>query len=92
MKKIVLLSVLLLGGCSNESVKLLSPEYKVVKIPESLYECPTIKKFPDADKLTNQQVGSLLIKVQKNNMICKNSLDGIKKYMNEAEATVSAKK
>ena len=92
MKKIVLLSVLLLGGCSNESVKLLSPEYKVVKIPESLYECPTIKKFPDADKLTNQQVGSLLIKVQKNNMMCKNSLDGIKKYMNEAEATVSAKK
>ena len=92
MKKMILLSVLLLGGCSNESVKLLSPEYKVVKIPESLYECPTIKKFPDADKLTNQQVGSLLIKVQKNNMMCKNSLDGIKKYMNEAEATVSAKK
>ena len=88
----ILLSVLLLGGCSNESVKLLSPEYKIVKIPESLYECPTIKKFPDADKLTNQQVGSLLIKVQKNNMICKNSLDGIKKYMDEAEATVSAKK
>ena len=92
MKKMVLLSVLLLGGCSNESVKLLAPEYKIVKIPESLYECPTIKKFPDADKLTNQQVGSLLIKVQKNNMICKNSLDGIKKYMDEAEATVSTKK
>jgi hypothetical protein len=92
MKKMILLSILLLGGCSNESVKLLSPEYKIVKIPESLYECPTIKKFPDADKLTNQQVGSLLIKVQKNNMICKNSLDGIKKYMEEAEATVSTKK
>ena len=92
MKKMILLSVLLLGGCSNESVKLLAPEYKIVKIPEQLYECPTIKKFPDADKLTNQQVGSLLIKVQKNNMICKNSLDGIKKYMDEAEATVSTKK
>lgn len=88
----ILVCGLLLGGCSNESVKLLSPEYKIVKIPESLYECPTVKKFPDADKLTNQQVGSLLIKVQKNNIICKNSLDGIKKYMEEAEATVATKK
>ena len=92
MKKMILVCGLLLGGCSNESVKLLSPEYKIVKIPESLYECPTVKKFPDADKLTNQQVGSLLIKVQKNNIICKNSLDGIKKYMEEAEATVATKK
>ena len=88
----ILVCGLLLGGCSNESVKLLSPEYKIVKIPESLYECPTVKKFPDADKLTNQQVGSLLIKVQKNNIICKNSLDGIKKYMEEGEATVATKK
>ena len=92
MKKILLLSTLLLAGCQSTQIKLVSPEYKVVKIPEQLYECPTVKKFPDADKLTNQQVGSLLIKVQKNNMICKNSLDGIKKYMEEAEATVSAKK
>jgi hypothetical protein len=92
MKKMILLSALLLTGCAGEPIKLLAPEYKVVKIPDTLYECPTIKKFPDAEKLTNQQVGSLLIKVQKNNMMCKNSLDSIKKYMNEAETTVSAKK
>ena len=88
----ILLSTLFLTGCAGDPIKLLSPEYKVVKIPETLYDCPTIKKFPDADKLTNQQVGSLLIKVQKNNVMCKNSLDSIKKYMDDAEATVSTKK
>jgi hypothetical protein len=92
MKKVLLLSTLLLAGCASDPIKLLSPEYKVVKIPETLYDCPTIKKFPDADKLTNQQVGSLLIKVQKNNMVCKNSLDSIKKYMDEADTTISTKK
>jgi|APCry1669189844_1035258.scaffolds.fasta_scaffold02658_5 hypothetical protein len=94
MKKItVSIITLALAGCaSTEPVKLIAPEYKVVKIPDNLYECPTIKKFPDSDKLTNQQVGSLLIKVQKYNVVCKNSLDGIKKYINDADKTISTKK
>jgi hypothetical protein len=93
MKKILLISLLTLTGCaSEEPVKLLAPEYKVVKIPEQLYVCPVIKNYPDASNLTNKQVGSLLVNVQKNNMICKNSIDSIKKYMDEAEATVSDKK
>jgi uncharacterized protein YcfL len=93
MKKVLILSLLALTGCaSEEPIKLLAPEYKVVKIPEQLYVCPVVKNFPDANSLTNKQVGGLLVNVQKNNMICKNSLDSIKKYMDEAEATVSAKK
>ena len=93
MKKVLLVSLLALTGCaSEEPIKLLAPEYKVVKIPEQLYVCPVVKNFPDADKLTNKQVGGLLIDVQKNNMICKNSIDSIKKYMDEAEATISDKK
>jgi hypothetical protein len=93
MKKVLLVSLLLtLTGCADDSIKLLAPEYKIVKIPEQLYVCPVVKNFPDASHLTNKQVGGLLVNVQKNNMICKNSLDSIKKYMDEAEATVSAKK
>ena len=90
-KLLLIVATVFLSGCAGEPIKLLAPEYKVVKIPDTFYECPTIKKFPDANKLTNQQVGSLLIKAQKNNMMCKNSLDNIKKYVTEAEKTVAKK-
>lgn len=92
MKKVLLMvAVLFLAGCAGDPIKLLSPEYTVVKIPDALYECPVLKRFPDSDKLTNQQVGSLLIQVQKNNIMCKNSLDSIRKYMDEADKTVTKK-
>ena len=92
MKKIILLSTLLLGGCASDPIKLISPEYKVVKIPQDFYNCPVTTKFPKTEDLTNQQVGSLLLSSQQNNIKCKNSLDNIKKYMDEAEKSVLSKK
>jgi hypothetical protein len=92
MKRMLLLSTLLLAGCASDPIKLVAPEYKVVKIPEDFYNCPITTKFPKAENLTNQQVGSLLLTVQQNNIKCKNSLDNIKRYMEEAEKTISTKK
>ena len=83
---------LVLGGCAADPIKLVAPEYKVVKVPEDFYNCPVMKKFPNPEKLTNQQVGTLLLTAQQNNIKCKNSLDNIKKYMDEAEKTVTEKK
>lgn len=92
MKKLILLSTLFLAGCASDPIKLIAPEYKVVKIPEDFYDCPVINKFPKPENLTNQQVGSLLLTVQQNNIKCNNSLNNIKKYMDEAEKSVSSKK
>lgn len=92
MKRLLLLTSLLLGGCASDPIKLVAPEYKVVKIPEDFFDCPVITKFPKAENLTNQQVGTLLLTVQQNNIKCKNSVDNIKKYMEEAEKSVSNKK
>lgn len=86
----LLLSSLLLGGCS-QTVSLLTPEYKLVKAPDSLYQCPTITKFPDSNTLTDEQVGKLLVKLQKNNLACKNSSDAVHKFYNDAEQTVNQK-
>jgi hypothetical protein len=92
MKKIVVcLAALTLAGCGT-APKLLAPEYKVVTVPEDLYQCPVKKKFPESRGLTNQQVGSLILELQKNNLTCKNSLDNIKAYLAEAEAKTSKKK
>jgi len=92
MKRMLLISTLLLGGCASDPIKLVAPEYKVVKIPEDFYDCPVTTKFPKPENLTNQQVGTLLLTVQQNNIKCKNSIDNIRKYMEEAEKSVSAKK
>jgi hypothetical protein len=88
---LVLSSVLLLSGCASTPVKLIAPEYKIVKVPEELYNCPIETKFPKTDHLTNEQVGKIILKLQKNNMICKNSLDTVKQYLDEAEAKTSKK-
>lgn len=92
MKKVIIVTSLLLGGCASDPIKLVAPEYKVVNIPEDFYNCPVMTKFPKPENLTNQQVGSLLLTVQQNNVKCKNSLDNIRKYMEEAEKSVSSKK
>jgi len=90
MKKILLASCLILSGCASE-LKLIAPEYKIVKAPETLYVCPVEKKFPKPDTLTDQQVGTLLLKLQRNNLTCKNSLDSIQRFYDEAEKTVNEK-
>jgi hypothetical protein len=91
MKYVIVMSALLLSGCASAPIKLLQPEYKVVTPPDSLYDCPIEKKFPNSEKLTNEQVGKLILKLQKNNLTCKNSLDNIHSFMNQAKETVEKK-
>lgn len=92
MKKLVLLLPLLLTGCSQTAVQLLAPEYKIVKAPADMYDCPVETKFPKPDTLTNKQVGNLILKLQKNNMTCKQKLDAVKQFYDDAEKTVSEPK
>jgi hypothetical protein len=93
MKKFIAISAfVLLSGCgTTEQLKLIAPEYKIVKPPEEMYNCPVVTKFPKTDKMTNEQVGTLLLNTQQNNITCKNSLDNIKKYMNQAEEAIQKK-
>lgn len=92
MKRIILLFPLLLTGCSQTAVQLLAPEYKIVKAPDDLYNCPVETKFPKADTLTNKQVGNLLIKIQKNNVACKERLNAVKQFYDDAEKTINEQK
>lgn len=89
---IVCAAALSLAGCASTPIKLISPEHRVVTVPESLYNCPVEKRFPDPKKLTNAQVGSLLLKLQQNNMTCSNSMNNIKQYLAEAEAKTKSGK
>ena len=88
MKKLLLLSSLLLAGC-NHTVNLLTPEYKLVKAPDSLYDCPTVNHFPKSETLTDEEVGKLISRLQRNNLICKNSSYAVKKFYSDAEQTIN---
>jgi hypothetical protein len=92
MRKFLLLLPLLLTGCSQTAVQLIAPEYKVIKAPDTLYNCPVETKFPKPETLTNKQVGNLILKLQKNNVTCKNSSEAVKKFYDDAEKTVSEQK
>lgn len=92
MKRLILLFPLLLTGCSQTAVQLLAPEYKIVKAPDDMYTCPVETKFPKADTLTNKQVGNLILKLQKNNVTCKQKLDAVKQFYDDAEKTVNEQK
>lgn len=92
MKRLVIiLAALTLSGCASSPIKLIAPEYVVVKVPNELYNCSTVTKFPNTDNLTNEQVGQLILKLQKNNMVCKNSLDAVRQYLDDAETKVKKK-
>lgn len=92
MKKLALLLPLLLTGCSQTAVQLIAPEYKIVKAPDDMYTCPVETKFPKPDTLTNKQVGALILKLQKNNVTCKQKMDAVKQFYDDAEKTVNEQK
>ena len=93
MKKILVISSLfLLTGCSQTAVTLLTPEYKIIKAPDEMYNCKVEKYFPNPDTLTEKQVGRLILKLQNNNLSCKNNMDALHKFYDDAEATINNKK
>jgi uncharacterized lipoprotein YajG len=91
MKKLVILSALFLSGC--QSTQLIKTKEQVVILPsETMYNCPETVYYPKPDKLTELQVAKLLVELNKNNKICKNSIESIRRFLNESKAELEAKK
>jgi hypothetical protein len=84
MKKLLLLSTLLLASC-NETQVVQTTKWAVVHPDEAMYYCPVLKQFPKWQTLTDKQVASTVLTLYKNNLTCKSSLDSIKKFLDEAE-------
>jgi hypothetical protein len=89
MKKVLLIPfALLLGGCQTTVPTITTNRYQVITPSASMYNCPTIKDFPDPKNLTDIQVGRLIVHLYENNRICKNSLDSIKTFLDSAKARI----
>jgi uncharacterized protein YcfL len=81
-----------LTGCASTTQMLTTKEQIVILPTASMYNCPSIKTYPNPEKLTDLQVAKVIVDLHTNNKICKNSLDAIKKFLEESKAQVETKK
>jgi len=89
MKK-TLLALLLLTSCANETtpVVVTTTKHVVIMPNDKLFECPTVKMFPDSKTLTDAQVAKLIVELYKNNQFCKNNIEAVKSFLIKAKETV----
>jgi uncharacterized lipoprotein YajG len=89
MKKIILLlAVVLLASCNDQTQVVTTYRHMVVHPDEAMYYCPVVKEFPNWKTLTDSQVAKLVVQLHKNNLTCKSSIESIRKFLNEADQIV----
>ena len=89
MKKIILLlGVLLLASCNDQTQVIKSYRHMVVHPDEAMYYCPVVKEFPNWKTLTDSQVAKLVVQLHKNNLTCKSSIESIRQFLKNADKRV----
>lgn len=88
---LVLLPVLFLMGCESTNPALIKEVPVVFEPDPELYECPTIRHFPDIASLTDGDIAELLLILDENNNICARSLEEIKKQIADAKKRLEGK-
>jgi hypothetical protein len=92
MKKIIGISLLAVGlaACSPSNPQLIQTQLKVVKPAAAMYQCPVVTQFPDPKTLTDIQTARLILTLYQNNITCKNSIDAIKRFLDDAEKRIES--
>jgi hypothetical protein len=85
MKKLVLLSFILLAGCNSTTTV---TKLQVVTPPEQMYDCPIKDKWPNWKTLNDTEVARTVVELYKNNKRCKNSVDAIQKFLTDSKARI----
>jgi hypothetical protein len=79
-----LLGTVALGGCAT-AVQPALDRYHVVLAPDSLYNCPQVKKYPSIKTLTDLQTARILLEQAENLKICASSMAALKAYYAKAK-------
>lgn len=77
----------IVSACSS-TPQTIRTEWKVIKPSAAMYECPLLTKWPNPDQLTDVQVAKTLVKLYKNNVKCKNSINAIEKFLEKAQRRI----
>jgi hypothetical protein len=90
MRTVVTLgALLLLTACASpEPVVVTSTKYRVVMPEDSMFTCETVSRFPEPRTLTDLQVARLLAELHQNNVRCRNSMQAIRQFLDDAKIRV----
>ena len=89
MKKFLIVPcILALAACNSNPFQPTVTQYKVVVPADAMYDCPIYKKWPNADHLTDVDVAKVIVGLYKNNIRCRNTVDGIKKFLDKSKVEV----
>lgn len=87
MKKLLLIPFLFLAGCQSTPM-LVQTKLAVVTPPQEMYVCPIERKYPNWQTLNDVEVAKTIVRLYKNNMICKASIEAIERYLDKAKAQI----
>jgi hypothetical protein len=65
-----------------------STKYRVVMPEDSMFACETVSRFPEPRTLTDLQVARLLAELHQNNVRCRNSMQAIRQFLDDAKIRV----
>ena len=83
-----IIPAILLAGCATTPEQVIVRTEQIVIIPnDSLFNCPSVRRFPNPENLTDAQVAELLIALHRNNTNCQRNINAIKKSLEEAKKT-----
>jgi len=89
MKKFIIVLPLFLAACSPTSQIVSATKLEVVVPDRSMYKCESVK-YPNHKDLTDSQVARIIIDLHKKNSECRNSIEAIRKFLEEAKTTIES--
>ena len=90
MRYLFILSLLVLVGCGNTPLTIRSTQNVLVTPEEGMYNCEVVDTFPNTTTLTDSQVARLIVTLYQNNMQCRNSIDAIRTFLENARTTINS--
>jgi len=88
MKRILtaltLCAAIALAGCAT-NVQPALDKYHIVLAPDSLYNCPQVKKYPSIKTLTDLKTARVLLEQAEDLKICKASIDSLRAFYTKAK-------
>lgn len=84
----LVLFMLALTACQSTEPRLIRRQLIVITPPDKMYECPIEKQYPNWKTLNDVEVAKTVLKLHKNNVMCKASLDAIKKFLADAKVEI----
>lgn len=91
MRRACLAILLALTACAAEEEPILTRTVHTVVLPNfDSYPCPAPPTLPDPKKLTDLQVARTLAQTYTNNSQCRESMDSLRKFLEESKKTLES--